>query len=113
MTRRPGRRGRRCPRKPAKRFRRVPSVSSSSGPRTTIPISGSTPTMDRTLIGTVRAVAGVEDVVEEAVLLVPQPLGVHGVDDQHEVLDELHLDVGPRVVLARPGSCAISSRVSE
>ena len=93
-----------CPRKPAKRFCRVPSVSSSSGPRTTMPISGQHaddgPDLDRDR----RAVAGVEDVVEEAVLLVPQPLGVHGVDDQHEVLDELHLDVGPGVVLARPGS---------
>ena len=48
-----------------------------------------------------RAVGAVEDVVEEAVLLVPQALGVHGVDDQHEVLDELHLDVGPGVVLGR------------
>ena len=42
-----------------------------------------------------------EDVVEEAVLLVPQALRVHRVDDEHEVLDELHLDVGPRVVLRR------------
>ena len=48
-----------------------------------------------------RAVGRVEHVVEEAVLLVPQTLVVHGVDDQHEVLDELHLDVGPGVVLDR------------
>ena len=53
------------------------------------------PDLDRYLL----AVSVLEDVVVEAVVGVPEPLGAHGVDDQDEVLDELDLQVHPGLVL--------------
>ena len=54
---------------------------------------GMMPTIERTFTGTSGPVRGDEPVVEEAVDVVPQPLGVHGVPDGGEVLDELEDEV--------------------
>ena len=46
------------------------------------------------------ALRGGEDVVEEAVLVIPKPLRAHCFDDEREVFDELDLEIGPRIILS-------------
>jgi len=50
----------------------------------------------------------VEDVIEKAVLFVPQPLGVDGPGDQGEVLEELGGDVlVGRIVIGQQQACLL------
>ncbi len=72
----------------------MPRPSSSSS-TTAAARAGMTPTMERTFTGTWDPVGGDQPVVEEAIGVVPQALGVDGLADGREVLDELEHQVEP------------------
>ena len=64
-----------------------------------------TPTMERTFTGTWDPVGGDQPVVEEPVGVVPQALGVDGLADGREVLDELEhqIETGPLAAAVQDG----------